>query len=46
MRYLLINVAYRRLVAPLFVTGESKENVWREVDDSFVEPVPQDIAKL
>ncbi|GAB7330813.1 hypothetical protein MBLNU13_g02354t1 [Cladosporium sp. NU13] len=35
-----------KLVAPLLVTDESKESVWREVDDSFVGPLPQDIAKL
>jgi hypothetical protein len=33
-------------VAPLLVTEESKESVWREVDDSFFGPVPQDLAKL
>lgn len=33
-------------MAPLLVTNESKESVWREVDDSFVGPVPQDLAKL
>lgn len=46
MRQSLIKFICRRLVAPLLVTNESKESVWREVDDSFVGPVPQDLAKL
>jgi hypothetical protein len=33
-------------MAPLLITDESKETVWREVDDSFFGPVPQEIAKL
>ena len=30
----------------MLVTEESKESVWREINDSFVWPMSQDVAKL